>query len=382
MKRRELLTVLAASGTGGCLSFQDADESETATQAGSAATAGSQGTQRATSTPSEYASTAASVETVQTLSMDISALSSAGTSYLVATLDEVQLRDFGSSTPLATLAAPVNSSVVELTDSDCYVGSQAADDTVSTIYRFDAENGERQAETEIQGNISRLTTVGDLLVCSTVEESTEYEGYANRIIVLDRTSLNEKWRNTVGNSAYPSGVCRLNDTLHIGFANFFAGFAVADGTIQYRAPLNVGYPVTYQGDLVADVDRELRRLDPGTLEYEWSVGSEVAGRPVIVGENVIVPTTDGLLCASVRDGQQRWSRTLENDSGFTPELLVYQGGLLWYGTAVEELYGLVPTSGETAFSMSADLTFIAATNSGVVINSGYRTLELRAASVE
>ncbi|MGB9933952.1 PQQ-binding-like beta-propeller repeat protein [Haloarcula amylolytica] len=378
MKRRELLTVLAASGTGGCLSFQDADESETATQAGSATTADSQGTQRTTNTPSDYASTAASVETVQTLSMDISALSAAGTSYLVATLDEIQLRDFGSATPSATLEAPVNSSVVELTDSDCYVGSQAADDTVSTIYRFDVENRERQAETEIQGNISRLTTVGDLLVCSTVEESTEYEEYANRIIVLDPRSLNQKWTNTVGNSAFPSGVSRLNNTLHIGFENFFAGFAVTDGTIQYRAPLNVGYPVTYQGDLIADVDQKLRRLNPETLEYEWSVGSEVAGRPVIVGKNVVVPTTDGLLCANIKDGQQRWSRTLENDSGFTPELLVYQGGLLWYGTAVEELYGLVPTSGETAFSMSADLTFIAATTSGVVINSGYKTLELQA----
>jgi hypothetical protein len=69
---------------------------------------------------------------------------------------------------------------------------------------------------------------------------------------------------------------------------------------------------------------------------------------------------------------------LENESGFTPELLVYQGGLLWYGTAAKELYGLVPTSGETAFSTSADLTLIAATTSGIVINSGYKTLELQA----
>ncbi|WP_336331166.1 outer membrane protein assembly factor BamB family protein [Haloarcula sp. CGMCC 1.2071] len=265
-----------------------------------------------------------------------------------------------------------------MTDSDCYVGSQAADDNISTIYRFDAENGERQTRTEIQGNISRLTTVGDLLVCSTVEESTEYEErYANHIIVLDRIGLNEKWTNTVGNSAFSSGLSRLNDTLHIGFENFLVGFAVTDGTIQYRAPLNVGYPVGYQGDLVADVERELRRLDPETLEYKWSVGSEVAGRPVIVGENVVVPTTNGLLCANIRDGQQRWSRTLENESGLTPELLVYQGGLLWYGTAIDELYGLVPTTGETAFSMGADLTLIAATTSGVVINSGYETFELQ-----
>ncbi|WP_336337663.1 outer membrane protein assembly factor BamB family protein [Haloarcula brevis] len=378
MNRRQLLTLLATAGTGGCLSFREAGEAEPATQTGFDTTVDSQDPQRATSTPSGYASTAASVETVQTLSMDITALSAAGPSYLVATLDEIQLRDFGSASPRNTLEAPVNSSVVELTDSDCYVGSQIAGGDRSTIYRFDTEGGTLQARTEIRGSVSKLTTAGDLLVCGTNRESTEGATQpGTHITVFDRASLDRQWTTAVGNGAITGDVCRLDDALHVGFTNFLVGFAVTDGTIRYRAPLNVGYPVAYQGDLVADVDRKLRRFDPETLAYDWSVGSEVAGRPVVVGEHVAVPTTDGLLCATVADGQQRWSRTLESVSGFTPELLVYQGGLLWYGTAAEELYGLVPPSGETAFSLSADLSVIAATTGGVVIDSGYETLELR-----
>lgn len=383
MKRRQLLTLLATAGTGGCLSFQEAGQSNTTTRTGTGTTAEPNSTQQSTDTPSDYASTAASVETVQTLPLDITALSAAGSSYSVATYEQVQLRKFGSSTPKSTLEITLNSPVLELTDSACYVGSRVSDSGASTIHRFDPESGQQQAQTQIEGYIEGLTAIGNLLVCSTVEESSAYEErYANRIIAVDRTSLEQQWTNAVGNDAFPSSVTRLDDTLHVGFSNFLVGFAVSDGTIQYRAPLTTGYPVAYQGDLIADVNRKLRRINTETLEYEWSVGSEVAGRPVFVGDSVAAPTTDGIMCATLADGQQRWSRTLEDVSGLTPDRLVYQDGLLWYGTATEELYGLVPTTGETAFSMDADLTHIAATTQGVVINSGYETLELQIALAE
>ena len=166
---------------------------------------------------------------------------------------------------------------------------------------------------------------------------------------------------------FAPGVARVDGTIHLGFDNFFLGLGASDGSQQYRAPISVGNPVAHDGALLADADGQLRRVDPETLEYAWSVGEEVMGRPVVVEDVVAVPTTDGVLGASVTDGEELWSRTLEDTTGVQPEALAYHGGVFWVGAADETLYGLLPETGETAFALDADVTWIHGSSEGVVV---------------
>lgn len=409
MKRRHVLSVLAGLSASGCLAFQESssppspsgsdqstetpDAASTQQQGPATSTSltpeGSTGTpassrpgQQGTSTPA-YATTAAELTTVQSFSNDLTALASHGASYAIGTGDQIQVRDFGSSKPTTTIESPGSNAVLELTASTLTVGVSPTETERSTIYRFDPATGEQRAEAQLTGDIELITAVGDALVCGTVTEpSDDDEQSVNRIALLETADLSQRWTNTVKNRAFPEETAQVDETLHIGFENFLVGFDMADGTIQYRAPLNVGYPTAYEGDLIADADRKLRRINPQTLDYEWSTGTEVSGRPVIVGDLVAVPTTNGILAADRESGEKRWSRTLEDVSGYTPELLAYHDGLFWYGTADEQLYGLVPTTGETAFSMAADVDFLTATANGVVANSDFDIMELTVSTTE
>ncbi|QLH81368.1 PQQ-binding-like beta-propeller repeat protein [Halosimplex pelagicum] len=320
--------------------------------------------------------------TVQSFTNNLTALTSHGPSYAFATGDQIQVRDFGSSKPTTTIASPGSSAVLELTDSTLTLGVTPRETERSTIYRFDPETGEQRTQAQLTGDIELITEVGDALVCGTVESSDDDGRSVNRISLLETADLSQRWTNTVRNKAFPGETAQIDETLHIGFENFLVGFDMADGTIQYRSPLNVGYPTAYEGDLIADADRKLRRINLQTLGYEWSTGTEVSGRPVIVGDLVAVPTTNGILAADRESGEKYWSRTLEDVSGFTPELLAYHGGLFWYGTADEQLYGLVPTTGETAFSMAGDIDFLVATINGVVLHSDFEIMELTVSAAE
>lgn len=382
MRRRRLLSALACGVTSGCLTLQESTNTGTADGRGTTGTSGSPGSQRrqGDATPN-YATTAAEVTEVQTLSLDVSAIASRGASYAVAARDQIQVREFGSPSPTTTLDGRASNVALALTGSALYVGETGQGDGPSTVRRFDRETGEQRARTRLDGDIERITTLGNALACTTVSESTGGdERYVNRVAVLDPAELTQRWTNAVENSAFPEAATQIGETVHVGFANFLVGFDAADGTIQYRSPITTGYPTAHQGSLVADADRKLRRIDPETLEYDWSTGNEVDGRPVIVGNLVAVPTTDGLLGADVTSGDERWSRKLEDVSGYAPETLGYYGGLFWYGTAAEELYGIVPTTGETAFSTELDVTHLAATTRGVAVSSGNETLEFALAT--
>lgn len=352
MNRRTFLTLFAGSGTSGCLNLQDPGE----------------GASTGTETP-DQPTTAASVTEVNRRTLDISALSATGNAYAVVSSSNVYIYEYGASDATLTFESGAVNTVVELTDTACYVGAPA--DGTTTVSRVDRQTGSEQVQASIDGDIDRATVVGSYLVCGSVESGDNYtERYGLRITVLDAETLEQRWTTAFGGNSYPGEVCLIDDTLHVGFTNFLAGFTMSTGTLEYRSSLGVAYPRAYQGDLITDADSQLQRIDPSTMTAKWKTGSSVLGRPVIYGDSVAAPTTDGLLAVDIADGSQQWMRTLESSGSYVTDQLQYYGGILWFGSPTAELFGIIPATGETAFTAEYDIDHLASVSNGIVANDG------------
>lgn len=366
MNRRKFLGLLGIGVTSGCLGLEQAD---------STPESGTGGPGAKTETPTGWGEKIDDVtaEEVQRLFVAADRALAAHTDvYAIAKDEETQIREIGNDTPATTIS--MSGTSLTLTDTDCYIGE--TDDTATTLARFDRETGQREVTAEIDPGLDLFRVIDSSLVCLGRSESDEYEErYENYVTVLDSDSLEHQWTASVGNSASPSGMCVIDGTLHVGFANFIVGYTMSDGTREYRAPEAISYPTAFDGDIIAEPSSELQRLDPATLDSVWSVGDDVGGVPVLYDDSVAAVTTNGLLSASIDTGEKQWSRTLDSNTSLNPEDLLYHNGVLWHGHNSETVYGIAPDTGDTVFTIGEDISAIASTNDGVVVTAGADLIE-------
>jgi hypothetical protein len=362
MRRRQFLAVAAGLAGSGCLSLQES--TPTGTRPGPAPVT--------ESGEPELVQVTTDAEAVEQWSLDFRGIGGGAggvEAFAIATDSGVHLYGYDAETPQWEAGETADWKGLALSGSAVYAGGGfGSPGEGGAVYRYDRDSGELDAQREFEGRVDSLDFFGDLLVCTShVETDSGASSYLTRVRGLDPDSLTDQWVQEYGTDVFAPGVARVDGTIHLGFDNFFLGLGASDGSQQYRAPIRVGNPVAHDGALLADADGQLRRVDPETLEYAWSVGEEVMGRPVVVEDVVAVPTTDGVLGASVTDGEELWSRTLEDTTGVQPEALAYHGGVFWVGAADETLYGLLPETGETAFALDADVTWIHGSSEGVVV---------------
>lgn len=363
MRRRQFLAVAGGVAGSGCLSLSEGTPTGTRPGPASVTESGAQ----------ELVQVTTDAEAVKRWSLEIqnvSAVLGDSASFAVATDNGVQLYGYESSSPRWESTETATSKALTLSNTTVYGGGLGNSGEGSVIYRLNRESGEAEAQRELGGALDTLDFVGDLVICTShVNNDSATSSYVTRIRGLDPDSLTDRWVQEYETDVFSPGVARVGGTVYLGFHNFFVGLGASDGSQQYRAPIRVGYPVAHEGALLADADGRLRRIDPATLSYDWSVGSEVAGRPVVVGDIVAVPTEDGVVGANVSDGQELWTRTFEDGTVSQAETLAYHRGILWYA-ADETLYGLLPETGETAFSMSDIVQWVDSSPEGVVLGSG------------
>lgn len=362
MRRRQFLALAAGLAGSGCLSLSESTPTGTRPGPAPATESGTQDLVQVTT----------NAEAAEQWALDFRGIDTgvgAGESFAVGTDSGVHLYGYESDAPQWEASESTDWKALALGPAAVYAGGSIGNPGEgSVVSRFGRDSGEVQAQREFDGRIDTLDAFEDLLVyTSHVDNDSGASSYVVSVRGLDPDSLTDQWVQEYEMDTFGPGVARVGGTLHLGFGNFFAGLGASDGSQQYRAPIRVGNPVAHDGALLADVDAQLRRVDSETLEYAWSVGEEVEGRPVVVGDVVAVPTTDGVLGASVTDGEALWSRTLEDTTGYQPEALAYHGGVFWVGAADETLYGLLPETGETAFSLDADVTWIHGSSEGVVV---------------
>ncbi|WP_053946904.1 PQQ-binding-like beta-propeller repeat protein [Halolamina sediminis] len=65
-------------------------------------------------------------------------------------------------------------------------------------------------------------------------------------------------------------------------------------------------PAGTESGLVVSDGTVLHRLDPGTGELGWSVDAETVGRPIVVGDSVVVSADGAVVAFELDDGSERW----------------------------------------------------------------------------
>ena len=262
------------------------------------------------------------------------------------------------------------------TDTELLVFAELSDGRTKLL-ALNRETGEVRRERDITGRRPDWAqTFGNAVVSGLMVSPDNQDQNVGHIRVRELDTLDERWTSESKTRGSVNRAITIDETLYISFDNFLEARSIADGTRRYRAPLSISVPVGYEGDLIASIDGSLRRMNSSNLEYKWSLGTEVLGNPVIKDDLVAVPTTDGILVATV-EGEQLWQQTLDDESTHRPNGAVFHGGLLWVHSPGDIVRGFIPRSGEIAYELSQEvIKSIGSTDSSIIIEgstvlSGY-----------
>jgi len=143
---------------------------------------------------------------------------------------------------------------------------------------------------------------------------------AQGIYALDRETGDTQW--SIDGPNIPAPLVRAGDIVLASYNQYeLAAFDAASGDGQWSKAM-------YGGDLFApavghgrvfSADRETvsaLALEGG--DVHWEADLDVSGSPLVVGQSVVVPTTDRLVSLDVEDGSEQWAVSEPSATGCIP----------------------------------------------------------------
>lgn len=378
MRRRRLLGALLASGTAGCLQFESGTGTESGTDGAVTGAATDTGTDGNGSTDG---STATETATPDTASVTLTARWTEETSRI----DRMAV--LGRNVVVNGTIGGVRCLDVEtgarrwaaLDDRTDYIDRLHA--TGESIFVFAGGGEERTlyvlnaADGTIRGSVPYEFTPGDVPIVTesdVVFATFDNENDENRLYAVDRDGFEVRWTTTTEETQTgATGGVVADGTIHVGFNNTLRGFALSDGSLQYRSPLGVGIPVAFEDGLVAAKRSTFARIGLPSLSVDWELQREAVGIPERDGSRVFSRTWNGVFAVDAIDGTELWHHTIQESTSFSglPSPSV-QDGVLWVVGPDGVLYGYAADSGERVHEQGdGDVSGVEATDGGVVVRT-------------
>ncbi|GAB7020431.1 hypothetical protein JCM18750_32920 [Halostagnicola bangensis] len=191
-----------------------------------------------------------------------------------------------------------------------------------TLYAFDAETGSLSWE---RSSVEVETTDGDETVSfrsTTVAVANDLvyaEIGSSGFVALDATNGTTEWTYWWGYSNEPHGyLVATSERLYTGQISDGEEYPVLDAQTGERiAYTSYRFPLAATDDVQVRTNRHSVRLSEYESGDSWSVGgtTDEWGRPVIVGETVIVPSHSmadepAIFGFDIADGSQQWALRL------------------------------------------------------------------------
>lgn len=156
-------------------------------------------------------------------------------------------------------------------------------------------------------------------------------GSANQgVYALDRETGGTQWE--IPRPNVPEPLVRAGDIILASYDRYeLVAFDAASGKRQWSKAM-------YDGDLFAPAIGHSRvfSADKETVytlalengDVHWEQALDVAGSPLVVGESVVVPTTDRIVGLSIEDGSELWAVSEGSSTGYVPvnDGLLYTSG--------------------------------------------------------
>ncbi|ELY31028.1 PQQ repeat protein [Haloferax volcanii DS2] len=153
---------------------------------------------------------------------------------------------------------------------------------------------------------------------------------AQGIYALDRETGETQWG--IPGPNIPEPLVRTEDIVLASYDRYeLVAFDATSGDRQWSKAM-------YDGDLFAPAvgHRRVFSADKETVyalavesgDVQWEQALDVAGPPLVVGESVVVPTTDRTVGLSIEDGSELWAVSEASSTGYVPVIrgLLYTSG--------------------------------------------------------
>jgi len=143
---------------------------------------------------------------------------------------------------------------------------------------------------------------------------------AKGIYALDRETGETQWKIPGPNIREP--LVRAGDVVLASYDRYeLVAFDAASGEKQWSKALYAGdlfAPAFAHGRVVSADTETVYTLALEDGDVHWEQALDVAGSPLIVGESVVVPTTDRIVGLSVEDGSELWAVSRTSSTGCIP----------------------------------------------------------------
>lgn len=156
---------------------------------------------------------------------------------------------------------------------------------------------------------------------------------AQGIYALDRETGETQWK--ISRPNIPEPLVRTEDVVLASYDRYeLAAFDAGSGDRQWSKAMYDGglfSPAIGHSRVFSADEKAVYALAVADGGIHWDQDLDVAGSPLVVGESVIVPTTDRIVGLSIEDGSELWTLSETSVTGCVP---VSQGLLYTSGNTV------------------------------------------------
>jgi|GEM_PF-2204741 len=149
---------------------------------------------------------------------------------------------------------------------------------------------------------------------------------AQGIYALDRETGETQWE--IPGPNIPRPLVRAADIVLASYDRYeLVAFDAASGDRRWSKAMYEGRlfpPAVGHGRVFSADEETVYTLAVANGDVQWEQDLDVAGSPVVIGESVVVPTTDQIVGLSTEDGRELWALSEKSATGCVP----VSGGLI------------------------------------------------------
>jgi len=143
---------------------------------------------------------------------------------------------------------------------------------------------------------------------------------AQGIYALDRETGETQWE--IPGPNIPEPLVRVGDVVLASYNRYeLAAFDAGNGDRQWSKAMYDGSlfaPAVGHSRVFSADEETVYALAVGGVDVHWEQDLDVAGSPMVVGESVVVPTTDRIVGLSIEDGSDLWALSETSATGCVP----------------------------------------------------------------
>jgi outer membrane protein assembly factor BamB len=143
---------------------------------------------------------------------------------------------------------------------------------------------------------------------------------AQGIYALDRETGETQWE--IPGPNIPEPLVRVGDIVLASYNRYeLAAFDAGNGDRQWSKAMYDGSlfaPAVGHSRVFSADEETVYALAVGGGDVHWEQDLDVAGSPMVVGESVVVPTTDRIVGLSIEDGSDLWALSETSATGCVP----------------------------------------------------------------